>query len=65
MDPVKRRTKWAKRKKRPVPPDASALKVLPRYGGLTGKMNTQDLQRITLSWMNRVEGLILTGEVKI
>ena len=65
MDPVKRRMKWAKNKKKPTLSDNLALKDLPKYGGPTGRMSTQDLQKATLTWLNRVEGLVLTGEVKI
>ena len=64
MDPVRRRMRWAKSKKKPTLSD-SVLKDLPKYGGPTGKMTMQELQRVTLSWLNRVEGLVLTGEVKI
>ena len=65
MDPVKRRMRWAKRKKKPVPPNNTVLNDLPKYGGPTARMNNEELQRVTLSWLNRVEGLVLTGEVKI
>ena len=64
MDPVKRRMKWAKTKKRPTISEA-VLKDLPKYAGPKGRMSMQELQRVTLSWLNRVEGLVLTGEVKI
>lgn len=64
MDPVKRRIKMAKNKKEPSA-NKTALNELPKYGGPTAKMTSEEVQRMTLTWLNKVEGLVLTGEVSI
>ena len=60
INPMVRRRLIAERKLPKPSPKKDALSSLPKYSGPNEHRRTEETQRITLSWLNSVEGVIIS-----
>ena len=65
MNPNLRRQKIEQRLLPKPLPNKDALNALPKYGGPTARLTTEELQRKTLTWLSSVEGVVLSQEATI
>ena len=65
MNPITRRRLIAERKIPKPSPNKDALTSLPKYSGPNERRSTEETQRITLSWLSSVEGVILSQDAMV
>ena len=65
INPNERRRLIEQRKIPKPTPNKEALNSLPKYGGPTNRMSKEEVQKVTLSWLSSVEGVVLSQDATI
>ena len=65
MNPITRRRLIAEKKLPKPSPNKDALSSLPKYSGPNERRSAEETQRITLSWLSSVEGVILSQDATV